>query len=286
MNPELIAQYDCKCGEGPMWHPKEKCLYWTDIETSRFFRYDPATGKHGMIYSGRQVGGYTLQADGSLLLFMDRGTVGVLRNGKMTPIIEEIPDEVGSRFNDVIADPEGRVFAGTMATKDRPGRLYRIDTDGSYHLLLEGILCPNGMGYTANTRTMYFTDALARKIYAFDYNRTTGAMTNQRIVVQLEDSDGYPDGMTVDEEGYLWSAVWDGWSVRRYTPGGKEVRRITLPVKKVSCPVFGGDDLSDLYLTTAGGDNKKENGEHAGALYRVKAGVKGVPEFVSRVRLQ
>lgn len=286
MDYEIIAQYDCKCGEGPLWHPQEKAVYWTDIENSRLFRYDTKTGKSAMIFNQRQVGGFTLQADGSLLLFMDRGSIGVLRNGKMTPIIEEIPAERNNCFNDVIADPEGRVFAGTKATKDCKGRLYRFETDGSYQILLEGRECPNGMGFTADLKTLYFTDAFVREIYRFDYDRRTGSMKNQRIVVKLDDSDGYPDGMTVDSEGYLWSAVWDGASVRRYTPEGKEVKRINLPAKKTSSLMFAGDDLTQMYVTTAGGDKKEENGEHAGALLRVKNhGAKGVPEFTSRVRI-
>ena len=126
LTPELIADYECVVGEGPMWHPLEKRLYWGDIVTGRLFRYDPATGQHEQIYSGDLVGGFTVQADGALLLFGAKGSVRIWREGALTTVIDEIPEDRDTRFNDVIADPEGRVFCGTMPTKDRPASLYRL----------------------------------------------------------------------------------------------------------------------------------------------------------------
>ena len=119
MQPELIADYHCVTGEGPLWHPKESRLYWADIPEGRLFRYNPFTRVHEQIYDGRVVGGYTIQADGSLLLFMDRCSVAVLRDGELDFIVDELPDEADNRFNDVIADPAGRVFCGTMPQPQR-----------------------------------------------------------------------------------------------------------------------------------------------------------------------
>ncbi len=285
MQPELIADYQCVVGEGPLWHPIEKKVYWTDIGTGRMFRYDPATGKHEQFYSGRPVGGYTIQADGSLLLFMDRGTVAIWRNGSLTTVVEEIPDERETRFNDVFADTAGRVFCGTMPTKDRPGRLYRLDTNGKLTLLLEGIGCSNGMGLTPDRKGLYYTDSTAYTIYLFDYDQATGAISNQRIFVRHPESDGLPDGMTVDAAGNVWSAHWDGSALICYSPRGEEIQRIAFPVKKVSSVVFGGDDYMDMYVTTAGGDQKATDGELAGALFRLRLGIKGAPEYYSRVGL-
>jgi len=285
VQPELIADYQCVVGEGPLWHPMEKKVYWTDIGTGRMFRYDPATGKHEQFYSGRPVGGYTIQADGSLLLFMDRGTVAIWRNGSLTTVVEEIPDERETRFNDVFADTAGRVFCGTMPTKDRPGRLYRLDTNGKLTLLLEGIGCSNGMGLTPDRKGLYYTDSTAYTIYLFDYDQPTGAISNQRIFVRHPKSDGLPDGMTVDAAGNVWSAHWDGSALICYSPRGEEMQRIAFPVKKVSSVVFGGDDYMDMYVTTAGGDQKATDGELAGALFRLRLGIKGAPEYYSRVGL-
>ena len=286
MQPELIADYQCHTGENPLWHPLERRLYWTDITRGKLFRYDPATGKHEQCYSGAPVGGFTIQADGALLLFMARGTIAKWRDGHFDTVVEEIPDERESRFNDVIADPVGRVFCGTMPTPARPGRLYRLDLDGELHLLLEGIGVSNGMGFTLDRRRMYYTDSPAHSIYLFDYDDETGALSNQRVWLHTPAGAGAPDGMTVDAQGYVWSARWGDSALYRYTPDGVEERRIEFPAKNVSSVAFGGDDLSDLYVTTALTDGtKSEQGEGAGALFRLRLGLRGLPEFFSRVRL-
>jgi D-xylonolactonase len=286
MQPELIADYQCVCGEGPMWHPMEKKVYWVDIANpGRMFRYDPATGRHEQFYTGRTVGGFTIQADGALLLFLDKGTVVVWKDGKTKTVVEDIPDERASRFNDVFADPAGRVYCGTMPTADRNGRLYRLDPDGALTQVLDGIACSNGMGLTPDRKGLYYTDSGVRTIYRFDYDMATGALTNQRVFVKNPESDGLPDGMTVDAAGNVWSAHWDGNCLICYSPAGQELQRAAFPAKKVSSVVFGGEDNMDMYVTTAGGDHKDTDGPGAGALFRLRLGVKGVPEFYSRVGL-
>lgn len=285
MDLELIADYQCVTGEGPLWHPGEGRLYWLDIPKGRMFRYNPSTGKHEQVYQGEPVGGLTVQADGALLLFGARGSVRTWREGKLTTVIEELPEERSSRFNDVIADPAGRVYCGTMPTPDRLGRLYGLDPDGRIAKLLDGIGCSNGMGFTPDRKRMYHTDSTRREIYLFDYDQETGALTNQRLFVRTPEGEGIPDGMTVDAEGYVWSARWDGSCLVRYAPDGQEVERVTFPAKQVSCPTFGGADYGDLYVTTAGGHDKAKNGPAAGALFRLRPGVRGVPEFPSRVGL-
>ena len=283
MKPELIADYQCVIGEGPLWHPGEKRVYWTDISMGRMFRYDPANEVHEQIYEGDVVGGFTIQEDGSLLLFLAMGAIAIWREGQFRYVYEEIPNERETRFNDVIADPAGRVFCGTMSTPDRPGRLYRLDADGQLTQVLDDVDISNGMGFTPDRTQMYYTDSPKREIYLFDYNRDTGGITNKRVFVRTPEGEGMPDGLTVDAEGYIWSARWDGSCLVRYTPDGKEDRRIEFPAKKVSSVIFGGEDYTDMYVTTAGGDNKAEEGYGAGALYRVNAGVRGVPEFLSRI---
>src|SRR5215475_4291942 len=99
MQPEVIADYACEIGENPLWHPIEKALYWCDIPRGRIFRYVPITGEHEQVYEGEIVGGFTIQADGALLLFMARGSVRVWRDGTLETLLDHIPDEVDSRFN-------------------------------------------------------------------------------------------------------------------------------------------------------------------------------------------
>ena len=286
MEPELVADYGCATGENPLWHPDEGKLYWVDIPTGRLFRYDPATGEHEQCYEGEPLGGFTIQEDGSLLFFMERGAVKVWREGELRTVVDEVPEERDSRFNDVIADPEGRVFCGAMPTKDRLGRLYRLDPDGRLTKLSEGIGCPNGMGFTPDLKHLYFTDSTRRIIYIFDYDRETGTITNRRAFVEVPEGEGVPDGMTVDSEGYVWSARWDGGCLVRYSPEGEEVLRIEFPARRVSSVTFGGEDYTDIYVTTAGGNRKEEEGLGAGALFRLNLGIRGVPEFRSRIALK
>ena len=285
MEPELIADYQCVIGEGPLWHPGERRLYWVDIATGRMFRYEPATGRHELCYEGEVVGGFTIQADGALLLFMAKGAVKIWREGALTPVVDEIPDERASRFNDVIADPAGRVFCGTISGPDHWGRLYRLDTDARLTAVVYDVGTSNGLGFTPDRKQMYFTDSHAREIYLFDYDQASGAISRQRLFVKVPEGEGVPDGMTVDAEGYVWSARWGGSCLVRYTPEGVEERRIAFPAKKVSSVVFGGDDYTDIYVTTAGGDHKDTEGPGAGVLFRFRPGIRGVAEFPSRIGL-
>ena len=293
MEPELIADYQCVVGEGPLWHEDEQAAYWTDIVTGRLFRYHPATGRHEQVYAGEQVGGFTLQEDGALLLFMERGKVATWRDGTLTTLIDEIPAERPTRFNDVVADPRGRVFCGTISPRfdegeqqDLRGRLYRLEPDPAYTVLLEGVGVSNGIGFTPDLRGLYYTATATRDISLFDYDAATGAITNRRRLISVPDDpdEGAPDGMTMDAEGCVWSARWGGGCLVRYAPDGTELQRIRFPARKVSSAIFGGPDLADLHVTTAGGHQKKEvDGPGAGAPFRVRPGVRGVRERSSRI---
>lgn len=281
--PELIVNCQCRTGEGPLWHPFEQRLYWTDIPTGHLFRYDPVTGTHEQIYSGESVGGFTIQEDGSLLLFKARGAIEGWSEGKITTLIPELADERETRFNDVIADPVGRVFCGTMPTDERLGRLYRLDTDGSLTLILEAVGISNGMGFTPDRKQFYFTDSPKQEIYQFDYDLETGTLSNQRVHIITPGGEGIPDGLTVDAEGYIWSGRWNGGHLFRYAPDGTEVLRIPFPAKKVTSVTFGGADYTDMYITTAGGDDRATEGSGAGAIFRLNLGIRGVPEFLSKI---
>ncbi len=289
MEPTRIADTHCHTGEGPLWHPDEERVYWLDIPNGILYRYDPETGVHEQCYETSAIGGFTVQDDGSLLLFEDRGRVERWDDGDVTVVIDEIEQERDSRFNDVIADPEGRVYCGTMPTDDRGGRLYRLDTDGSITELIDDVAIPNGMGFTPDRAEFYFTETEANHIYRFAYDAETGELSEREVAVDTSDVEGNPDGMTVDGEGNLWVAFWNGGRVARYAPDGTEEARIELPAKKVSCPAFGGEDYADLFVTTALGPGegdagtRDEEGDGAGALFCVTPEVGGVPEFRSRV---
>lgn len=283
MKPIIVADTRLVVGEGTLWHAGEQKLYWLDIPNGSIYRYDPREGRHERIYAGEVIGGFTIQADGSLLLFMARGAVRTWKRGELSTVIEEIPEERETRFNDVIADPEGRVFCGTMSTPKRPGCLYRLGRDGKITRLLEGIGISNGLGFSPDRKRLYYTDSAKGEIYVFDYDNAGGTISNQRVLIRVPASEGEPDGLTVDAEGYLWSARWNGGCIVRFSPEGREVLRVELPARKVSCLTFGGMDCQDIYISTAGGDKRDEEGPGAGALFCLNLGIRGRAEFPSRV---
>jgi sugar lactone lactonase YvrE len=289
MTPERVVNCRCRTGENPLWHPTEKRLYWTDIPSGRLYRYDPASGKHEIFHRGDVVGGFTIQTDGTLLLFMAKGAIAVLRRGHLEYIVREMPGQRQARFNDVIADPAGRVFCGTMHDASgksgrKPGRLYRLDLDGHVTQLLDGIGVSNGLAFSHDRKHMFYTDSPARKIYRFDYDEATGNISNHQVFIEVPLGEGDPDGMTIDAEGHIWSARWDGSALYRYAPSGAVERRIDFPAKKVSSLTFGGDRYADMYVTTALGSGTRDTeGPGAGALFRLRLGIRGVPEYYSRV---
>ena len=283
---EFLVDYKCITGEGPLWHAQEQRVYWVDIPQGRLFRYHPATRQHELAFENPlYIGGFTMQADGALLLFMEHGAIKLWRNGSLTTVFEDLPDERGARFNDVIADPRGRVFGGTMPGNGHGGRLYRLEPDRGLSRVLEGLGLPNGMGFSPDARRFYLTDSNSREIYVFNYDEASGGLENQRVFARIPAGQGVPDGLTVDAEGYVWSARWDGGVLVRYTPGGEVDMTIPFPARKVSSVTFGGPTYDDIFITTAGGDNKAREGAGAGALYRVRLGIRGRAEYVSRIQV-
>ena len=272
MNIETVADFACGCGERPTWHPETRTLYFTDVDNPALYAFEATTGHASKVYSGKDiVGGMTLHQDGRLLLFMSRGAIRLWspEDGEMETLLEGLEGEEESRFNDVIADPKGRVFGGTMPVDDRPGRLYRWDPDGSIRVILEEAGLPNGMGFSPDLSTFYFTDTQARTIDAFRYDQDSGKLSERRTLVKLKDEPGNPDGLAVDAQGNLWSAHYGGHRLVRYSPQGEELSRIDLPmVENPTCPLIV--ENGTLYLTSAGGGYRPEAGESAGALLRFK----------------
>jgi D-xylonolactonase len=280
---EVLANEHCAVGEGPLWDERRKRLYWTDIETGRLFCWDASTGKHRQIYSGESVGGFTLQDDGSLVLFRDNNIAHMTDDGKVKVLKDKI-DPAMVRFNDVTADPEGRVYAGTIG-QNGSGGVYRIDCDLKVTRLFQGTDCSNGMGFTPDQKHMYWTCTSSGRIYRFRYNSSSGALDEQTVLVEVPLKQGYVDGMHVDAAGNIWSARWDGSAVHCFSPAGKELAVLQFPVKKCSSVTFGGDGFTDMFITTAGGngaDNDDDNPLN-GALLRVKSNAKGRPAFRSRI---
>ncbi|MFC7203319.1 SMP-30/gluconolactonase/LRE family protein [Haloferax namakaokahaiae] len=288
-SPTMLVDSHCHTGEGPLWHPDEERLYWVDIPNGVLYRYDPLTGEHERCYETSVIGGFTIQTDGSLLLFEDGGRIERWQDGSVELAWRGVPGECESRFNDVVADPKGRVFAGTMPTEDRLGRLYRFDTDGTATRVLDGLDIPNGMAFTPDGEHCYVTESVPGTIYRFDYDEPTGSLSNREVFIDRTNERGVPDGLAVDEDGYVWSAQWNGGCLIRFAPDGTEDRRIELPARKVSSLTFGGDRRSDVYVTTALGPgdgppgDRADEGSGAGALFGFQSDVSGLIEHRSRI---
>jgi len=306
--PTIAVNRACMLGEGPLWHTDENRLYWIDIPAGGLYRHEPGTGVTEQLLQGRVTGGFTIQQDGSLLLMMDQGMIGSWRGGELHLLPIRLSGQTGFRFNDAIADPCGRVFSGTMFVgrrrtlgsrilgrlrrlAGRPpgpapvknGALYRIDPDGSTHRILTNLGRPNGMGFSPDDRLMYVTDSINRQIDVFDYDASEGRLANRRPFARIPEAVGTPDGLTVDREGGVWSAIMHGGRIIRFRPDGSEDRSIALPVGEVTCLTFGGRDFTDIYVTTAGGHRRESAGALAGAVFRVEAGIPGRPEYRSRI---
>ena len=262
MDLEMVADYRCVVGEGPLWHEAEQRLYWVDIVTGRLFRYDPATGGTSRSTPARVVGGFTVQADGALLLFMARGAVKTWRDGaahdghRGDPRRARLPLQRRHRRSRRAASSAAR-----CRREQRPGRLYRLDPDRTLTRLLEASTSRTGWASRPIAARCTTPSRPRRKIYRFDYDQATGALTNQPSLSRRRRRRGLPDGMTVDAEGYVWSARWDGGALTATRPDGDDRPANRLPGQKVSSITFGGPDYADAYVTTAGGETAPRKAE-------------------------
>jgi len=280
---ELVLDAKAELGEGAIWDDARALLYWVDIVGCSAHVYDPASNSDRAIDIGELVGTVVPRASGGLMLALEHGFAHLeLPSGKLDRICDPERGVSTNRFNDGKCDPAGRFWAGTMG-KAGSGRLYCLFPDLTAKVMLEGVTTSNGIAWDLDAKTMYYIDTPTQKVDAFDYDLDTGAISNRRTVVTVPGDMGHPDGMTVDAEGKLWVAHWDGWHVHRWDPkGGELMESIPVPAARATSCAFGGPDLDELYITTArAGIDDSALGEqpHAGGLFRARPGVRGVEAF-------
>ena len=287
VRPEVVLDAPLRLGESAIWHEDERRLYFTDIEGQTLRRYDPATDTHEIVLSGETVADVTIQADGSLLLFQAAGRISRLVDGRTVPVRPDIAEDHATRFNDVFADVEGRVYCGTMPTGERAGRLYRLDPDGSLTVAIEDAGVSNGMGITVDFRYFYHTDTTCRTITRYPYDRASGALGPGEVVVRIApDSDDQPDGMTLDADDRIWSASYGGGRIMHFEADGTPIGSVEFPARKMTSIAFGGEGLTVAYATSAEGPGRPGTGPLAGSLFRFSPGVRGKPPFRSRILLR
>ena len=285
---ELVVDITNDTGECPIWSPFIKKLIWTDIPSGKLFTYDPISGEHCCIYEGRQVGGFTLQTDGSLVLCRDKGNVVVWKDGEeLKTVVEAVPAMHETRFNDVIATPGGSIITGTISTDELAGQLYQVFSDGSYKVLLDGQGTPNGMAFSKDLKHMFYQDSRKNTLYRFDYDVNTDELSNCTVVINQFETDypGRGDGLCMDEQDQLFSARYGGSAVLKENTSGIANLEIQVPdCANVTCCNFGGESMTDLYITSAGGSNRVEHGVLSGSLFKVSLagqGYKGKQEFTT-----
>ncbi|MFT5028693.1 MAG: sugar lactone lactonase YvrE [Candidatus Binatia bacterium] len=310
---EELINLNCILGENPLWNANDSCIYWEDIEGRKVHRLDPTTGQHVVLYDeskvedGQKVGGFTFQANGDLLLFRERDFALLKPHGDVEVVKKSVGEvarcmEGGlERFNDVIADPLGRVLAGSIGVDATKGGLYLVDLDGSVTPLWQGTQISNGMGFAPpDWGTFYWTDSTQSTIFSFPFNVETGEIggrpyhddgrvNDDYVFYRAPKVEGTTDGMTIDKDGNIWSARWDGNAIVKIDPSGEKVEdaTIAIPVRNVTSLCFGGAELDQFYITTARLDHDEQEISLArdvdGSLYRIAAGTSGPAEFQSRI---
>ncbi|MFE0672433.1 SMP-30/gluconolactonase/LRE family protein [Streptomyces sp. NPDC058867] len=272
---EVAVRAEATLGEGPTWDAATGRLLWIDILGARIHSYDPASGRRTVRTTEQHIGAVKPRAGGGLVLNLRDGVALLDPDDTFSWLHREpVP---GRRANDAAVAPDGSLWAGTMRYDEAPGggTLSRITGDGSVEVVLDDVAVSNGTGWSPDGRLMYYIDSPTRRVDVLDF--ADGRATGRRPFVGIEDGAGFPDGLTVDADGCVWVALWDGAAVRRYTPDGRLDREIPLPTHRVTACAFGGPDLTDLYVTTA---RVGLNTPHpvAGSLLVVPGAGQGVPQ--------
>jgi D-xylonolactonase len=278
-----IADVKAILGEGPVWVERDSALYWLDIKGRKIFRID-CSGERAEWETPVRVGCMAPRQSGGFIAGTEKGFMAIdLDAGRFELLSSPEEDRPGNRFNDGKTDARGRFWAGTMDDSEEAasGALYRLEADLGWSRIDDDYRVTNGPAFDPSGRLMYVTDSALRTIYGFDLS-VDGHAKGKSVFARFAEPDGYPDGMTVDCEGCLWVAFWDGWCVRRLSPEGDVMLTLELPVQKPTSCAFGGSNLDLLYITSATVGLSREALEMqpcAGGLFLVEAGARGIAQM-------
>lgn len=287
---EVVVPHCCLLGEGPVWDEKTGSICWVDILNGRIHEYQPAGNSHRTHQVDSLVGAVAICENGDFIAGLREGLSFVGRSSGRTKLLHHPEAHLPqNRYNDGKCDPEGRFLIGSTALnhKKQAGNLYLLDHDLRCTTQLQGVTMSNGMAWSPDGRTFYYIDTPTFEVAVFDYDTKTGRIGPKRSAFPIPQKEGLPDGMTIDSEGMLWIAHWDGWQVARWNPEtGEKLFSFRLPVAFVTSCTFGGENLQDLYITSASiGLNEKQHDEQplAGSLFVIKnSGFQGMRPSVFR----
>ena len=283
---EAVVRGADQLGETPLWCDRTGQLWWIDIERPKLQNYDPSTGETtAMPLPGAFAGTQALTRAGDRLLAEDltlyrRGPT----DGSRT-VVASVESALDNRLNDGRVDARGRFWVGTMDNQlHRPnGSLYRIDPDGSVARIDGDVIVSNGIAFSPDGRTLYFTDTRRHLCYAYDLDLDDGAVTNKRIFADHRSTGDRPDGACVDVDGCIWMAFFAGGRIVRHRPDGTVDRVVAMPVTNPTCLCFGGAGLRTLYVTSATkflSPEQRENEPLAGSLFAIDGLGQGLPEHL------
>jgi sugar lactone lactonase YvrE len=280
---EVAFRQSAELGEGALWDEQQGVLYWVDIVENKVHRFDPSNRSNLSYDVGESVGTVVLSRDGRLLLGLRTGIAWLDPNtGQVVHLEDPERDKPHTRLNDGKCDPRGRFWVGSICEREPrfDGGLYCLDTDLTLTQKLTGIQCSNGLVWTSDERTFYYIDTPTHEIWGFAYDATTGNIGGKRVVAQIAAELGSPDGMTIDRDDHLWVALYHGHRVLRIDPtDGRIELEIQLPATNVTSVAFGGEQLDDLYITTArAGLNSELRAREplAGSLFHARVPYQGV----------
>jgi sugar lactone lactonase YvrE len=282
MQIDLVLDVKAELGEGLVWDHARRRLLFVDVMRGYVHDFDPVTGVDTITDVGEPVGAIAPAVRGDSVIATQSGFHRLdLRTGAKTHIAPVETDKPDNRMNDGGIDPGGRFWAATMSmTGRRHGTLYRLDPDGRVWQTLTGLTLSSGIDWSPDGLRMYYVDMITSRIDVFDFDPATGTMENERPFAVIPHTAGFPDGLTVDADGFVWLALWAGSALHRYAPDGRLDRTIALPITHPTKCAFGGPDLEDLYITSAWIEltpKSREGQPHAGGLYHCRPGVKGKP---------
>jgi sugar lactone lactonase YvrE len=270
-------------GEGPMWSASEQALWFVDIKGKQIHRFDPATNT-GRSWTAPSEPGFVLPVrEGGFVAGLKNGLNRFdPRSGDFTLIKTVEPAHLGNRLNDGYVDSKGRLWFGSMhdPETEESGVLYRFDRDGNCTQCDTGYCVTNGPTMSPDGKTLYHVDTLKQTLFAFDL-AGDGTLSNKRVFAHIDQPNVFPDGPIVDSEGCIWSGLFGGWGLVRFSPAGKVIDEIKLPCANVTKAAFGGDDFRTLYITTAwvGLSDADRNAQpQAGGLFSVRVDTPGLPQ--------
>lgn len=270
-----------RLGECPLWDWDAQLLYWVDVYNHRVHQFDPATGRDRFFDVGDVVSAIALAGEQQILMALgNRLALLDTQSGTQQTLYTAEFHCPGTRFNDGKCDAQGRFWIGSISSKPGQAALYRYDPDGFWQTMETGLTISNGLGWNPAGDTFYLTDSPQRKIFAYGFDAATGTIGDRQVLVDLGDEPVEPDGLAIDTQGNLWSALWDGWCVVKCDATGRELQRIPLPVQRPTCPIFGGAALTDLYITTASvglSQAEIQAGFDAGDLFCLRTDATGLP---------